>query len=66
MIRNILSVVAGLITANVTFLVVEAINHSMFPFPENLDFKDNLAVKTFYESQPITIWFLVLVGWIVG
>ena len=66
MIRKILSVIAGLITANVVFLIVEAINHSLYPFPKNLDFKDTLAVQSFYESQPITIWFLVLIGWFVG
>lgn len=64
--RNIISVVVGLAVAVITFLVVETVNTSLHPVPKNLNFKDNVAVKSFYESQPISFWLLVLAGWIVG
>lgn len=64
--RNILSVVVGLAAAILTFLIAETINASLHPTPTNLDFKNSIAVKTFYENQPISFWLLVLLGWIVG
>ena len=64
--RNIFSVLVGLVTAIVTFLIAETINATLHPTPSNLDFKDSIAVKTFYENQPISLWILVLVGWIIG
>lgn len=64
--RNILSVVLGLVTAIITFLIAETINTVLHPTPSNFDFKDNIAVKSFYENQPLSFWLLVLAGWIIG
>jgi hypothetical protein len=64
--RHILSVVVGLATAIITFLIAETINGSLHPVPTNLDYKDNIAVKAFYENQPLSMWLLVLAGWIIG
>lgn len=64
--RNILSVIVGLTTAIITFLIAETINASLHPAPPNLDFKDSIAVKSFYENQPLSLWLLVLLGWVVG
>lgn len=64
--RNILSVVVGLITAIITFLVAENINAALHPVPTNLDFKNISAVKIFYENQPLSLWLLVLAGWTIG
>lgn len=66
MIRNVLSVIGGLAIAVVTFLITETINTSLHPTPTNLDFNDAEVVKSFYESQPLSFWLLVLLGWIVG
>ncbi|MCH5684341.1 hypothetical protein LWM68_08715 [Niabella sp. W65] len=64
--RNILSVIAGLATAIITFLIIETISASLHRVPANFDFRDSIAVKTFYQNQPISLWLLVLAGWIVG
>lgn len=53
--RNVLAVVVGLAAAIITFLMAETINASLHPIPTNLDFKDSIAVKTFYENQPISL-----------
>jgi hypothetical protein len=66
MIRNILSVITGLAVAIITFLIAESINGAIHPIPPTLDFQDNTAVKTFYNNQPFSMWFLVLAGWITG
>ena len=64
--RNIISVVVGLVIAIVTFLIAEAINGRIHPAPATLDFKDGEAVKSFYENQPLSLWLLVLTGWVIG
>ena len=64
--RNIISVVIGLATAIITFIIAETINASLHPAPTNLDYKDSNAVKAFYENQPLSMWLLVLAGWIIG
>ena len=66
MLRNILSVIAGLIVAMVTFVIAETINAMIHPAVKTVDFNDKAAVKTFYENQPITLWLMVLVGWFLG
>ena len=64
--RNIISVVVGLFSAIIIFVIAETINSALHPAPQNLDYNDSIAVKTFYANQPLTLWFLVLVGWIIG
>jgi hypothetical protein len=64
--RNILSVVVGLVTAIITFLIAETINGNLHPAPTTLDYNDTIAVKAFYENQPLSLWLLVLAGWIIG
>jgi len=66
MLRNILSVIAGLIVAMVTFVIAETINAMLHPAVKTLDFNDKAAVQTFYESQPLSLWLMVLVGWFIG
>lgn len=64
--RNILSVVVGLATAIITFLIAETINGNLHPAPTTLDYKNTIAVRAFYENQPISLWLLVLAGWVIG
>ncbi len=64
--RNILSVVVGLATAIIIFLIAETINGNLHPAPTILDYKNTIAVKAFYENQPLSLWLLVLAGWIIG
>lgn len=64
--RNILSVVVGLATAIITFLIAETINGNLHPAPTTLDYKNTIAVIAFYENQPLSLWLLVLAGWIIG
>ena len=64
--RNIISVVVGLVSAIVVFVIAETINSSLHPAPQTLDHNDTIAVQAFYENQPLTLWLLVLVGWIIG
>lgn len=64
--RNILSIVVGLISAIAVFVITETINSSLHPAPQTLDYHDSMAVKRYYENQPLTFWLLVLAGWATG
>jgi hypothetical protein len=64
--RSIISVVVGLMSAIAIFVIAEAINNVLHPIPPTLDFKDSHAVKVFYDNQPLSLWLLVLAGWIIG
>jgi len=64
--RNIISVVVGLVSAIVFFVIAETINSYLHPAPKTLNYNDSIAVKTFYENQPLSLWLFVLVGWIIG
>ncbi|MEM6879388.1 MAG: hypothetical protein AAF544_12555 [Bacteroidota bacterium] len=64
--RNILSVIIGLVAAVAIFTLAETINSSLHPAPADLNIEDPAAVKAFYQSQPLSLWLLVLSGWVLG
>lgn len=64
--RNILSVLAGIVAAVITFVIAETINGSLHPTPLNFDFNNQEAVQSFYGNQPISFWLIVLLGWLIG
>jgi drug/metabolite transporter (DMT)-like permease len=64
--RNILSVILGLLSAIVVFLITENINNSLHPVPGNLNLKDPKALSDFYGSQDLSFWIIVLWGWTAG
>ena len=64
--RKIIPIIAGLVTAVVTLLIAETINANLHPAPTALNFKDSVAVKIFYENEPLSLWLLVLAGWLSG
>ncbi len=55
MIRNILSIVAGIVTAIITFILAETINATFHSNSTNLDVNQNPALL-----------FIVLGGWVIG
>ncbi|TMM59038.1 hypothetical protein FEE95_06285 [Maribacter algarum] len=66
MVRKIISVVLGLASAVLIFLIAEKLNASMHPFPKTLDFSNSKAVKEFFDSQPFLFWLIVLLAWAIG
>lgn len=64
--RNIISVIVGLVSAIAVFLIAESISSVLHPAPQNLDYNDSIAIRTFYENQPLSLWLLVLMGWLIG
>ena len=51
--RQVLSVIAGLVAAIIIFVIVETSNHSMHP-------------DAFKAETPTSFWLMVLLGWGIG
>lgn len=66
MIRNTISVILGLCIAIAVFLIAENINSHLFPLANNIDLQNVKAIEAFYQSQPITFWLIVWLGWMLG
>lgn len=66
MLKNIFSILAGLLSAFVVMMIFEYINSLIFPFPENFAMSDLDAVQQFSKTLPDTAYILVLLGWAAG
>ncbi len=66
MVRKIISVIVGLISAIIIFVIVESLNSFLHPTPKGLNLNDANIVKEFFANQPISFWLLILFGWILG
>jgi hypothetical protein len=64
MLRNIISVIIGLITAIITFVIAEYINHALYPFPQ--DIKTQNALQEYMLQLPLGYWLIILAGWFTG
>lgn len=59
--RNIVAVVAGMITGSVVIWLIELLGHSLYPPPEGVDPSDPESVRTIMETiQAGALWMLVL------
>jgi hypothetical protein len=64
--KNIWPVLAGIFTASITMMTLEFINSKMYPFPENFDKYDSVAITTFTNFHSPNIFILVGLGWLLG
>ncbi|MGH8015959.1 MAG: hypothetical protein ACREBV_07200 [Candidatus Zixiibacteriota bacterium] len=66
MIRKILAVLAGVITAFVVVILVEAISALVYPPPPGLDMTDTEAMKEYVKTLPTGAFLFVLAGWTIA
>ena len=66
MIRQILAVLLGVVTAFALVALVEWIGHAVYPMPEGLDVNDPAAMARYVQTLPAGAFVFVLVGWGVG
>jgi len=61
--KNILAVVAGVLTGMIVIGIVEAIGHMVYPLPEGLDPYNTDALKAYMADMPVGALLLVLLAW---
>lgn len=66
MLRNALSVVLGVVSAFVTVMLVDKLNHMIFPPPPGLDFSDAAAVEPYLATLPFGAYLLVMASSVVA
>ena len=66
MLRNALSVIAGLVSAVAIMMACEYTNSQLHPFPEGMNTQDLEAVRTFAGTMPLQALMLVAFGWAAG
>jgi len=66
MLRNIISVVTGIIVAVVLITVVEVISHKIYPPPTGIDFNNKEALKELMNTMPKGAMLLVILAHAIG
>jgi cytochrome c biogenesis protein CcdA len=66
MIRIILGIVAGLVAAVVTVMLVEMAGHLIFPPPDGVDVSDPEQLAAIMQDIPLGAKIAVLVAWAAG
>jgi hypothetical protein len=66
LVKTILAVLAGVIAGGAIVFVTEAVGHSLFPPPADIDLSNPEDVKRLMASLPAGAFVMVLVGWFLG
>ena len=65
-VKTILAVLAGVIAGGAIIFVTEAVGHSLFPPPADINLADPEDVKRLMASLPAAAFAFVLAGWFLG
>ena len=60
MLRNVLAIVVGVVTAFVTVMLVDKIGHMVYPAPAGLDFTNPDAIRPYLATLPIGAFLFIL------
>jgi hypothetical protein len=66
MFRNAGAIVAGVIVAFVTVMLIDMLGHMVFPPPEGLDFSDPEAIRPYLATLPFGAYFFILASSVVA
>jgi ABC-type Na+ efflux pump permease subunit len=66
MVRNILSIILGLLASFIIIIILESAGHIIHPPPPGLDTKDLEAVKTYVSTAPPIVFVLVILAYALG
>ena len=64
--RTVGAIVAGVIAGGVIVFATEAVGHSLFPPPPDINLADPEDVKRLMASLPAAAFAFVLAGWFLG
>ena len=66
MFRTVAAVVAGIVVAFATVMLIDTLNHALFPPPEGLDFSDPDAIRPYLATLPMGAFLLILASSVVA
>jgi hypothetical protein len=66
MLRSIIAVIAGSVSAFAIMMAFEFTNSLFFPFPAGMDLNDIVQVRAFAAAMPLAALVPVALGWIFG
>jgi len=66
MLRNVLAIVAGVVTAFLTVMLIDKLGHFVYPPPRGLDFSDPDAVRPYLATLPLAAYLFILASSVVA
>ena len=67
MLKRILAVVGGIVTANVIIIINEIINHRLYPLPSGVSYETNKeAFFKYIETVPVEAKLMIIFGYAIA
>ena len=66
MIRNILSVIIGLVSSFFVIIILENIGFAMYPPPVKLNASNPEAMKVYYSTAPTIVLLMLILAYAIG
>ena len=66
MFRSASAIIVGIVVAFVTVVLIDMLNHALFPPPEGLDFSDPDAIRPYLATLPVGAFLLILASSVVA
>lgn len=64
--RNVAAIVLGVASAFATVMLIDKVNHMIYPPPPGLDFTDSAAIEPYLATLPIGAFLLIMASSIVA
>jgi len=64
--RSILSILAGVSVGILAVFLIEMINLSLFPLPQDLDVSDSKSMTDYVNSLPISAFVMIIIAHSIG
>jgi len=65
-IRNAAAIIAGIVIAFLTVMLVDMLNHTIYPPPAGLDFSNPEAIRPYLDTLPIVAFLLIMASSVVA
>jgi len=65
-IRNAAAIIGGIVIAFLTVMLVDMLNHTIYPPPPGLDFSDPDAIRPYLDTLPIGAFLLIMASSVVA
>lgn len=66
MLKRITSVLAGLATAFIIFMIFQLISSRIYPVPSGMRMNDPVVMKSYVSGLPVGAFLLIMAGYITG